>query len=97
MLRIFKTFDHKTSILDDFTFYDKREEIMEEKRKTELSPTPDIIRDSVPMTTTPIVTQTNNTNSNNLNDDNFILSPSLPAGLRNSKQRPKLHTNNVFK
>jgi len=32
ILRIFTTFQSKTSILDDFTFYDKRQEIMQEKK-----------------------------------------------------------------
>lgn len=32
ILRIFTTFQSKTSILDDFTFYDKRQEMMQEKK-----------------------------------------------------------------
>jgi hypothetical protein len=32
MLKIFATFKAKTSILDDFTFYDKRQEVMKEKK-----------------------------------------------------------------
>lgn len=35
VLRIFSTFKAKTSILDDFSFYDKRQELLKEKKLTE--------------------------------------------------------------
>lgn len=36
VLRIFTTYVSKTSILDDFSFYDKRQEIMKEKKQQEV-------------------------------------------------------------
>jgi len=70
LLRIFSTYKSKTSILDDFSFYDKRQEQMKDTKK-DPAPTSPTTGSKIEVKLEDIPTGSNRGNQNRNNNDQY--------------------------